>query len=130
MVATWTDEQRRAIFESYWATGGGRCPNDDSILEFSFAPFIGVGAPYQLTARCPRDGNMAKFNRDDDPRRDQFRPWTDAEKEQLVDGYFRRRSGVCPVCGTDVRMEQSSGAHPTVQLHCRRCGNFHVHTPR
>lgn len=126
-MTAWTDEQRRAIFEDYWRTGSGRCPTDDSILDFSFAEFL--GGTYQLTARCPRDGNMAKFSRDDDPLREQFRQWTDDEKGQLVDGYFQRRHGTCPVCRTAVQMKPSGGVSETVLLNCRRCGNFRVYTP-
>jgi hypothetical protein len=117
----WKDAQCDEIVEAFWRGETPRCPNDESILDVNKAGHFGG---YDLYARCPRCNDYMNRGSNEDPQKAKFRPWTDAEREKMVDDYFRHRQATCPVCDTTVTAHEIRGAGPmAVAFNCPRCLN-------
>lgn len=120
-LMAWTAEQSNEVFENYWQIGGAPRPFDGSLVDVHRARYQGS---YFLTAGCPRCGSRLRMGREDDTRRQDFRQWTDQEKQRLVEDYFQQRAGDYPVCGASVHMQSVPTLDANhIMLLCDRCGN-------
>jgi len=120
----WTKSQCDAVFENYWQSGSSRCPNDGAVFTLRLLPFLDGG--YTIIGNCPRCGEGIQMNRVDDPRASQFRKWTNEERAALVNLHFQRRSMHCPVCESEVGVQEAAHFGGTfVAMRCIRCGNGH-----
>jgi ssDNA-binding Zn-finger/Zn-ribbon topoisomerase 1 len=117
----WTQEQKNDVFEQYWSSGLAVCPIDKSRLQLNPIPHMGT---MTLHADCPKCGSRLKMGPADDPRKDTFRDWSQAEVDSLVTDFFQHGSGTCPVCQASVSMKNMP--NPTannIYLDCPRCTN-------
>jgi hypothetical protein len=125
----WTQEQKNRIFDDRWRGYLTHCPHDHARLEVEIKPIVGPRGLYVLTARCPRCQNHLEMGPQDDPKRKDFRAWTNEEKSQIIDQHFANGSVSCPVCQALFRCEGSADVAPVAIINCRcpRCGNSYSH---
>src|SRR3989442_15972224 len=116
----WNQAQREEILESYWSEGRSECPNDGAQLTFELQQMRG---DYTVLVKCPGCREMVQMNRSHDPRRSNFRAWTDEEKVSMRGHYRLLGRGSCPVCGAMITPSPSDTiGSQDVGLHCPRCG--------
>jgi hypothetical protein len=119
---SWTPEQQTAIFENYWRTGTGMCPVHGLPLRISFHDRCGH---YQLRVECPTSGLSLEMTRQDDPKRNQFRLWSDDQKHLMMRSHLLLGKAQCPVCQAIVRLSINRNSNGTTALiQCPRCGNL------
>jgi hypothetical protein len=117
----WTDPESLQVLEGYWANGGAECPKCNAYIRFNYQPFIGG---YLLFARCPRGCGGFDLNSGQDPRKGQFRNWTEEEANAVLNDYFRNQRPSCPVDGAEVQMTETPTFEGNmVHARCRRCGH-------
>jgi len=80
----WTNDQKVQLFENFWQNETSHCPTDNAKLETNFQKFL--GGNYVLIASCPRCSEMMQMQRADDPKKDEFRVWTEDEKSRASFG--------------------------------------------
>lgn len=127
MDSPFTPEQERNFFDQVWGgiTGYGKessaiCPNDGYRMKASIYPTEQPRA--DISVYCARCG-FRKLEAELDPRSESFRPWTDDEKQAMVDQAFQGQQVRCPIDGTRLR---ASSQGQVVSIRCCRCGNHHV----
>jgi hypothetical protein len=125
----WTQKQKNRIFDDRWRGYQTHCPHDHTRLEVEIKPIVGRRGLYVMTARCPHCRNEMEMGPQDDPKRGQFREWTEGEKAEIITQHHANRSVRCPVCEAVVRCEGSRSLGPVacINCHCQRCGNSYSH---
>jgi len=119
---SWSNEQTHQIIEQFWRSGTASCPVDNGPLKLRMHKLR--GGDYDLQAECLFCGKNKELRRADDPRRGQFRRWTNPEIERLVQVDLEGDHANCPVCGARVERSDpaASGSRPII-VRCFRCGN-------
>jgi hypothetical protein len=126
----YTPEQNAQIIKSFWESGGSaRCPVDNARLDVRRTS---VGPAYLLIGQCPKCGQYVKAGSDDDPKKSEFRQWTDEELVKMADGYFENRYANCPVCQiwVDTREIRNPMGPSSLIFHCKRCGQHQTYHPK
>jgi DNA-directed RNA polymerase subunit M/transcription elongation factor TFIIS len=115
----WTSEQLESLYANVYGnrivcpTCGGPCklerskqPNEFGQLECS---------------KCNQSHDIAQRN---DPLRDSFREYTDAERKAIIDADKRRLEPTCPIDGATmvVYAQRSLALNSQVRIRCPRCG--------
>jgi len=117
----WTEPQTLNVLEEYWQRGSATCPTCQAVVRFN-CKWVSDG--YLLFAHCPRGCGDFTRSRTNDPRKDEFRQWTQEEGEAIHDAHFVGKHIVCPVDGGPVEVtEQRTNKGNNVIAVCRRCGN-------
>jgi len=120
----WSPEQLAKMVDDYWQHGRITCPSCRAIVSPHF--HAADTGEYILIGSCPRGHGEMHLNRSHDPLAFRFRPWTDAEKKQMVDAQVEGRGVRCPVDGSAVKMtvHPTDAGMPIIMGQCYRCGNF------
>src|SRR5207248_2254123 len=94
------------------------CPECSAVVELHRSDSM---RSYSLHGECPRKCGSLQFGRHDDPMKDHFRKWTDAELTAIVNKHFARQAARCPVDGARVDTKPVS-AGTFIHANCPRCG--------
>ncbi len=122
----WTKEQCERIFDETCKEERSECPTDGSVLKTRVSRHSGG---FDVFASCPRCGVRMSMKKAEDPLAGRFRPWTGAEKNSLLDDYYKQYPVTCPVDGTPIKpIDTSSLSSSGVMLVCFRCDNQHQHS--
>jgi hypothetical protein len=141
----WDREQRQAVFEEIWlprqygkdlrwGPGSVECPVDGMPLGVVVEkPALGWGRGHggeyvRARIECPKCKRAIIAEGRDDPLRASFRPWSVAEKEDIVSRYIRSVTHLdpprCPIDGSWVDGVLCGAKEGTLfGCLCRRCGN-------
>ena len=123
----WTIEQRRAVYDSVWRhhvpgsdVSWAECPADGLRMR---AQIRRTAGGYSIEVYCARCGGRALAG-NEDPLATEFRAWSDAEEEAMLNQGRSGRPVRCPVDGTAVRVRADTTVSCTItRIDCWRCGN-------
>lgn len=119
----WTDEQIGQMIDAHFAQQPIRCPDCDSLIRFNRAATSG----YFLHGSCPKGHGGIQITRDQDPRKNEFRDWTEAELDTAVNSHLSSHTPKCPVDNSvlDVTENSTNQANRYV-ISCPRCNRRYV----
>jgi hypothetical protein len=127
----WTPQEESDLFDAYWKGEADHCPQCRAILNVGR---MDLSTGYRLRIECPRRcGRMEKYPAND-PRKGDFRDWTEAEGRRLIDLMLENGVAECPIDGTRVNISQLDFANGSneVRVSCPRCqaGYFYRFPPK
>jgi hypothetical protein len=114
----WRPDHLEALYANVYARRL-ECPACGAPLAFTPSGDVGVAG----TAACPRCAARHVVCLENDPLRNTFRDFTDAERRRMRATEPSGRPLACPVDGTamDVHLQRSLGRTSNVIVRCRRC---------
>jgi hypothetical protein len=121
---SWTREQLLAVYANVYAYRT-ECPACGGPLRRSAPAAPDVAA----VVACDACGERREIGAGDDPLRDTFRDYTEAERRAITSAERSRQAPVCPVDGTvmDVQVQRSLGRTSNVVVRCPRCTRTSEH---
>ena len=116
--AEWKPEDLEALYANVYARRL-ECPACGGQLDFVASGEVGVAG----TASCARCAVQHVVCLENDPLRNTFRDYSDAERRHMRAVEPSGKPVVCPVDGTvmDVHLQRSLGRTSNVIIRCRRC---------
>ena len=111
----WNKEQIDRLVNAHWSGEVLRCPCCNAFMRGSIHYASGM---YVFCAECPSKCGAALITSNEDPLLDNFRAWTEAERQEIVSDHFRRGFACCPVDGAILDVEERSDY---IHALCPRC---------
>jgi hypothetical protein len=117
-VDPWTGRLLAQLYDNVFARRM-ECPACGGRLAVVAGRDIGVAG----TAACHACGAEHLVQLSTDPRRETFRPFTEAEAKAIRRADGRRQTPICPIDGTamDVHAQRSLGLTSNTRIRCPRC---------
>jgi ssDNA-binding Zn-finger/Zn-ribbon topoisomerase 1 len=122
----WTQEQFEALYADVYANRVV-CPSCDGRLKLERSK-----QPNEFgRVECIKCNQSHVISQQNDPLREKFREYTDAERKRIIDADKRRREPTCPIDGATmiVYAQRSLALNSQVKIRCPRCGG-EVHFKR
>ena len=123
---SWTSEQLETLYANVYANRV-ICPGCGGALKLVRSKETGAFGRVECS-RCNHSHDVAQRN---DPLRESFREYTEAERKKIIAADKRRIDPVCPIDGTTmiVYAQRSLALNSQVRIRCPRCGR-EVHFKR
>lgn len=119
----YTQEQSGRLLEEFWNEKGSLCPQCQALLTSTLDDRFCDGT-YRIWVVCDCCGTQEALQRENDPKRDSFRPWVATDLDSMADSYHRIRSSECPVCTAPVTVNvDRNNMSIDLLFHCERCDN-------
>lgn len=116
----WNDSHAAKFFDDHFKGHLVECPDCKAVIAGEYSAFPTGG--YYLDFACPKNCGSIRFKPNRDPRKAEFRPWTEQEKMKILNTHKSGQIPTCPVDESELHLDGPMGGKSITAI-CPRCLN-------